>query len=223
VLSAGVARGQVTILSRPLVIAANNEEAEVNVGTQRPFIQVQRTTDGGVLDQIVQYKDVGTSLRILPTISRDGDVMLRVTQEVNSATGETGIRDAPVISTRSIQTQLLVRDGETVVLGGLVDTQRDRASGGIPILSSIPLVGVLFGRRVRRSTDSELFVFLTPRVIYAEGDLENATGDVRGNSRYIRRATKGVNPYVLPRPAKGGGATVPEGVQEEAQEVQPDP
>jgi general secretion pathway protein D len=152
---------------------------------------------------------------VLPTISPEGDVMLRVTQEVNSATGETGVKEAPVISTRSIQTQLLVRDGETVVLGGLVDTQRDRARGGVPFLSSVPLLGGLFGRRSRRSLDSELFVFLTPRVIYTEDDLGAATQDVRDNSRFIRGATKRVTPHVLPRPKPAAATSTPE--EEEAQ------
>ena len=87
ILSAGESRSNVIILDRPLLLAANNQEAEIVVGEQRPFTQVQRSTDGGVLDEVVQYKDVGTSLRVLPTISADGFVQLEVTQEVNSASG----------------------------------------------------------------------------------------------------------------------------------------
>jgi general secretion pathway protein D len=197
VLTAGQSRSSVIILDRPLLLAANNEEAEIVVGEQRPFVQVQRSTDGGVLDAVVQYKDVGTVLRVLPTISADGYVQLRVVQEVNSAAGSAPGLNAPVISTRAISTQLGVRDGHTVVLGGLSGRQRDRVRGGIPFLSDIPLIGGVFGRRERADNDFELFIFITPHVIYTDDDLEDATGDVRGRPS-VRRATRGMRPFVTP-------------------------
>lgn len=170
-LRAASSRGDVSILSRPVVIASNNQEAEILVGSQRPFVQVSRSlpTDAASRDQIVQYKDVGTRLRVLPTISADGYVALHVTQEVNNATNETAF-NAPVISTRSVQTELLIKDGQTIVLGGLLDRQRDRSRSGVPVLSRIPLIGGLFGQATRRTTDTELFVFLTPRVIRTDED-----------------------------------------------------
>jgi len=179
-LSAAAARGDVTILSRPVILAANNEWAEIVVGSQRPFVQVSRSlpTDAPVRDQVVQYKDVGTSLRVRPTISQDGYVSLEVTQEVNAATTETAF-DAPVISTRSVQTELLIKDGQTIVMGGLLDRQRDESSGGVPILSDIPILGGLFGRQSRRTIETELFVFITPRTIKTDADAEAATTPLR--------------------------------------------
>lgn len=173
VLRAASERGNATILSRPVLLAANNEPAEINVGSQRPFVALSRVlpTDAASRDQVVDYKPVGTRLRVVPTISADGYVMLDVTQEINAATSEQAF-DAPVISTRSVDTRLLVRDGQTIVLGGLTDHQREHSQGGIPILSSIPWIGGLFGRVKHTSNDTELFVFLTPRVIRTdeEGD-----------------------------------------------------
>lgn len=199
-LTAGQSRSSVIILDRPLLLAANNEEAEIVVGEQRPFVQVNRSTDGGVLDAVVQYKDVGTVLRVLPTISSDGYVQLRVVQEVNSAAGSAPGLNAPVISTRAISTQLLVRDGHTVVLGGLSGRQRDRVRGGIPFLSDLPLIGGIFGRRGREDNDFELFIFITPHVVYSDDDLLDATGNVRGRPT-MRRATRGMQPFVAPPPA----------------------
>ena len=186
-LRAAAARGDVSILSRPVVIAANNEEAELNVGSQRPFVQVARVlpTDNTARDQVVQYKDVGTKLTVRPTISPDGYVMLQVTQEVNQATNEasglSGV-DAPIISTRSVQTQLLIKDRQTVILGGLSDHQRDRSQGGIPVLSSIPWLGGLFGRVNRRTTETELYLFITPHVIRDDAEAEEATKPLREKS-----------------------------------------
>ncbi len=179
-LQAGASRGDVKILSRPVLLAANNQEARFLVGSQRPFVQVSRSlpTDNAARDQIVQYKDVGTRLLIRPTISADGYVTLEVTQEVSSATNETAF-DAPVISTREASTQALVRDGQTIVLGGLVDRQREATGGGVPVLSDLPLLGGLFGRRAGRVTETELFLFLTPRVLRDDGEVDAATEAAR--------------------------------------------
>jgi general secretion pathway protein D len=170
-----------------VLLAANNEAAEILVGSQRPFIQVQRAlpTDAPLRDQVVQFKDVGTRLNVRPTISDDGYVTLRVAQEVNAATAEVAF-DAPVISTRTIQTQLLVRDGHTAVLGGLADRQRDETRAGVPFLSSLPIIGGLFGRQVTRTTETELFVFLTPRVIRTDEELDDASARVGDRTKKLR-------------------------------------
>lgn len=175
-LQAAASRDDVTILSRPSVLAVNNQEAQINVGSQRPFVQLSRTlpTDNGVQDQVVQYQDVGTKLDIKPTISADGYVMLQVTQEVNQATGEVSF-NAPVISTRSVQTQLLLKDGQTVVIGGLRDHQREVSSEGIPFLSSLPVIGGLFGHASWTTTETELVLFITPRILKDDADAQTVT------------------------------------------------
>jgi general secretion pathway protein D len=186
-LRAAAERGDVTILSRPVVLAANNEEAEINVGSQRPFIQVARVlpTDNTARDQVVQYRDVGTRLRVVPTISADGYVMLQVTQEVNAATAEQAF-GAPVISTRSVETRLLIKDGQTIVIGGLTDRQKEHRQGGIPVLSDIPWLGGLFGRLSRRVTETELLLFITPRVIRGDEDAERLTAPLRKKAGEMR-------------------------------------
>ncbi|MCL4213525.1 MAG: hypothetical protein KJZ74_06390 [Gemmatimonadales bacterium] len=184
-LAAG--RGSVRILTRPVVLATNNQSAEIVVGSQRPFVQVQRAlpTDGATRDQIVQYKDVGTKLTVRPTISLDGSVQLEVAQEVSTATAEQAF-NAPVIATRSVRTQLLARDGQTVALGGLTERQRESRQGGLPVLSSIPLLGGLFGRASRQTIESELFVFLTPRVIRTDDDARQMSDSLHREARVPR-------------------------------------
>ncbi len=186
-IRAAAGRGDVKIVSRPVILAANDEPAEVVVGSQRPFVQVARTlpTENGVQDQVVQYKDVGTKLNVRPNISVDGTVQLSVTQEVSSATTETAF-NAPVISTRSVKTDLLVHDGQTIVLGGLTDSQHDVQTSGIPILSRIPFIGGLFGSQSRTSAETELFIFLTPHVIRNDDDAKRLTDPLH------ERAKRGV-------------------------------
>jgi general secretion pathway protein D len=172
--------GEVRIVSRPIVLTENNHSASIVVGSQRPFVQLARAlpTDTPLRDQVIQYKEVGTKLTVRPTISSDGSVQLEVFQEVSSATGETQF-SAPVISQRSVQTQLLVRDGQTVVLGGLTDRQKDVSRGGVPLLSAIPIIGGLFGHASRSTVETELFVFLTPHVIRNEADAERFSKPLR--------------------------------------------
>lgn len=175
-LRAATARGTARIVSRPVVIATNNEEASILVGSQRPFVQVQRSlpTEAPSRDQVVQYKDVGTRLIVKPTISEDKYVMLDVLQEVNQATTESQF-DAPVISTRNVKTRLLIRDGQTIVLGGLTDRQRDHSQSGIPWLSSIPWIGGLFGRVTDVVNETELLLFIRPQVLRTDADADSAT------------------------------------------------
>lgn len=175
-IRAAESRGDVEIISRPVLLASNNTEARLLVGSQRPFVQVSRSlpTDAPTRDQVVQYRDVGTRLVVKSTINHDGYVSLQIQQEVNAATSETQF-DAPIISTREAVTRVLVRDSQTVVLGGLRDQQRDVSSGGVPVLSRIPLLGGLFGSHARRSNATELYLFITPRILRTDADADSVT------------------------------------------------
>src|SRR5574341_21416 len=169
-------KGDVEIVSRPVLLASNNTEARFLVGSQRPFVQVSRSlpTETPTRDQVIQYRDVGTRLTVRPTINQDGYVSLLIQQEINQATSEVAF-DAPVISTREAATQVLVRDGQTIMLGGLRDQQKDVTQGGVPILSGIPLIGGLFGSASRRNNETELYLFLTPRILRTDADADSVT------------------------------------------------
>jgi type II secretory pathway component GspD/PulD (secretin) len=185
-------RGNVRILSRPLVMAQNNQEAKILVGSQRPFVQVFRSlpTDAAVRDQVVQYRDVGTSLSILPTVNPDGYINLDVMQEVSNATSELQF-GAPVISTREASTRLFVKNGQTAVLGGLFDRQQDKTRSGIPLLSSIPLLGALFGTTTTITTTSELFLFLTPHLVQTDEDMDRIRDELERKSEFLKNTRPG--------------------------------
>lgn len=226
VLRALAASGEVSILSRPVILAQNNEQARILVGDERPFIQISRAlpTDGAVRDQVVQYRDVGTQLTIRPTINPDGYVTLSVLQEVNTATAESQF-GAPIISTREAETRLLVKDGNTVVIGGLIDQQRTSANSGIPFLRDIPVLGNLFRSTQRRNTTTELFLFLIPHVLRTDEDVEDATARVRERAPRLDRvlpdsipllwepadsaAARPARPAPAPRPPTPGPSAPP--------------
>jgi general secretion pathway protein D len=186
-LSALSTRGNVRIVSRPVILAQNNQEARILVGSERPFIQVSRSlpTDAAVRDQVIQYRDVGTKLTITPTINDDGYVNLQVLQEVSTATAETQF-GAPIISTREASTYLFVKNGRTAVLGGLIDRQQERSKSGIPILMEIPILGGLFGTTRKTNSNSELFLFLTPHIIATDDDSERARKGIEKESPLLK-------------------------------------
>jgi general secretion pathway protein D len=124
-------------------------------------------------------------------------VNLQVTQEVSNATSETQF-GAPIISTREASTHVFVRDGQTGVIGGLIDREQDHSRSGIPILSRIPYIGALFGTTKITTLNSELFLFLTPHIVASDEDEDRARAAVEARTREIDEAKKD-NPAVLPR------------------------
>ena len=167
------------IISRPVLLASNNTEATFLVGSQRPFVQVSRSLPdrraepgpGGAVPGCGDQAH-GAARRSI----RTGTSLSAIQQEINSATSEVQF-DAPVISTREARTQVLVRDGQTIVIGGLRDDQRDRTQSGVPILSGIPIIGGLFGSASRRHSETELFIFITPRIIRTDEDADQITDE----------------------------------------------
>jgi general secretion pathway protein D len=197
-LSALALNGNVRILSRPIIQAQNNQDAQITVGEQRPFIQASQTlpNDNGVRNEVVQYREVATSLTITPTINPDGYVNLAVTQEVNTATNEVQF-GAPVITTRSAVTQLLAKDGQTIVIGGLIGNQEDRTRSGIPYLRDIPVLGFLFGSTRVDRVQSELFLFLTPHIVTSDADADRVREEIELNAKLLE-AVKPIRPLVRP-------------------------
>jgi general secretion pathway protein D len=191
-------RGDVRVLSLPVIIAQNNRQAVLNVGSSRPFVQVSQTVPNDPTGRVqtVQYIDVATTLTITPTINPDGYVNLQVSQTDNSATNEVQF-DAPVINKREATTQIFIRDGQTTVIGGLADNTRSSDVSGIPFLSRIPLIGpFLFGRVTKNETTNELFLFLTPHIISSDGDVDKLRDAVKEGSDLLKQID--VGPRIIP-------------------------
>jgi len=197
-ISALEERGNVRVLSLPVIIAQNNRQATLNVGSSRPFVQLSQSipNDPTATVQTVQYIDVGTVLTITPTINPDGYVNLQVQQTDNSASNQVQF-NAPIINKREATTQVFVRDGQTTVIGGLADNQHSRDVSGIPGLSRIPLIGpLLFGSTTRNDETSELFLFLTPHIISSDEDIDRLNNAVRNGSELLKDVN--IGPRIVP-------------------------
>ena len=216
-LRAIAADARVNVLATPSVLARNNEEARILVGSQVPFTQIARSgLSGEVLDRVIQFRDVGTELAIVPTINQDGYVTLSVLQQVSTLTNQT-LFGAPIITVREAQTSAVVRDRQTVVIGGLIGSEESRFRRGIPILKDIPLLGYLFRDTETRGRKTELVIFLTPYLVQSDADIERLRerSIERTNSRrQIRReldrsrldSVRVVPPAPVPAPPAPRGA-----------------
>jgi general secretion pathway protein D len=175
VLQALAARTNVRVLSEPRVLALNNEKARILVGSEVPFNSATLTSAAALVDQVVQYQDVGTQLTVLPTVNNDGYVTLRLLQEVSalSSTTVAAAQNSPIITTREAETSALVKTGQSIVIGGLISETRSNIESGIPILKDIPLLGALFKTKTTDHERDELAIFLTPYVVTTDEEADS--------------------------------------------------
>ncbi len=172
------------ILSTPNILTLDNEEAKIIVGQNVPFITGSYTTTGTTGSttnpfQTIERKDVGLTLKVKPTVAEGGSVKLQIFQEVSSVTSDArtfGSADV-ITNKRSIESTVLVDDGQIIVLGGLVQDNAQRNRSAIPLLGSIPVLGNLFRSETRNRTKTNLMVFLRPYVLRDDAAGAQITGD----------------------------------------------
>ncbi len=164
-----------SILSSPQVLVLNNETATVNVGEQVPIVtsETSDVSNGSTSNRTVQYKDTGVILKVTPRINDDGVILLDIDQQVSSVKDQTtaGI-DSPTISTKQIKTKLAVKDGQSILMGGLIDRNDTVNDSGIPVLKDIPGLGWLFKSHSVTYNKKELMIMVTPYVISSEDVLD---------------------------------------------------
>ena len=161
--------GKLEVLSRPSILARNNQLATISVGKRVPLPGPSTQGVTGLVTTSVLYEDVGIELNVTPFITSDGLVEMIVQPGISTLTAETvAISDtysAPVIAQRYAQTVVVTPSGQTVVIGGLMETQKTEREKKIPLLGDIPYVGNLFKRKIKDSIKTELVIFLTPYVV----------------------------------------------------------
>lgn len=153
-------------LSAPRLVATDGTEAEIIIGDQLGFYVV--TTVENTVMQSVEFIDTGTLLRLTPRITSDGHVRVEVHPELSDGAVENGL---PSKKTAEVTTDVLLRDGQTLFIGGLIRERDEFTRSGIPLLCRIPIVGALFGRTVRSVQRSELIATVTLRILEPDAQL----------------------------------------------------
>ena len=162
-LSASVAAGQVRIVSRPKVVTANKRTALIESGVEIPY---QQATKSGATS--IAFKDAVLQLQVTPRITPNARIVMDL--EVKQDTVGRSFHGVPSINTTRIESQVLVRDGQTVVLGGILQTDKHHTVARAPLLSRLPLLGRAFRRTTERDDKQELFIFITPLIVADEAD-----------------------------------------------------
>jgi general secretion pathway protein D len=193
------------IVSTPSAVTMDNQQATLKVVDEVPFVTGQYTTASTVSNgtvtpfQTVQQQEVGTILKVTPTISAEGNaIMLKLSVENSSvlATSLSAASANPTTAKRSISTNVLIENGGIVVLGGLIDNEQDRTHESVPFLGSIPLIGLLFKNRGDSSKRDNLMIFIKPTILGDQAEAARQTGETY---KYMMGQEDSIPPEQFPR------------------------
>ncbi len=212
--------GKTEVLSRPSILARNNQAATISLGQQVPLITNTRFDNFGNQINTVSYQNVGVNLSVTPFISSDGNVEMTVTPEISSLadrsqwvaiSGGTNAVSAPVINSRVATTTVVVPNGQTVVIGGLMENTQTDSESKVPGLGDIPLLGNLFKRKVKENVKRELMIFLTPTIVQAPAQLAGVTQDEKLNKKIAPKAfpQEDLDRFLESLPVKGAQPAAP--------------
>lgn len=174
-LEAIAANNEVRLLARPTLTVTNNQEGQIQIGSDVPIDAGSTIGVGGTQSFNIQYRETGIVLTLTPQINADGVVNLTIEQELSSVDNSaSGVANNPVFNSQNISTSVVVRDGDSVVLGGLIQTDNQNLNTGVPGLNRVPLLGGLFSYRQDLNERRELFIVLRPEVVNLND--QNAVG-----------------------------------------------
>lgn len=168
--------GDANLLSSPRITAINNQEAKILVGTSQPYATntVTQGTSTTTTAAALNFIDVGVKLYVTPTINKDGFVMMKIKPEVSSTTTNYTYGDpattVPIVSTTQAETSVMVRDGTTIIIAGLIKDERTNSVDKVPILGDIPMIGHIFRKTSNEVQKQEIVVFLTPHILSGGDD-----------------------------------------------------
>jgi general secretion pathway protein D len=167
----------VNILSTPNLLTTDNEEAEIIIGEERPFLRSEQDTpSGGVVStsRTFEFRDTGITLRITPQISQGRTVRLQLFLEVTRFISESEV-GAVTTTKRTASTTLIVDDSQTIIIGGLIQDDINDAKTQVPCLGNIPVLGWAFKQTASRKGKTNLLIFITPHIVTSPEDVERVT------------------------------------------------
>ena len=201
--------GKLEVLSRPSILARNNQRATINLGQSVPLVTNTRFDTFGNQINTVSYQSVGVNLSVTPFITADGLVEMIVQPEISGLADRSewvpisAGAQAPVINTRSADTVVVVPDRQTVIIGGLMQNQKNESVTKIPLLGDIPLLGALFRHTVKNNAKTELIIFLTPTIVAEPRQLASLTATERAASPAVQAMGEDLTQFLESLPVKG--------------------
>ena len=193
ILNANKANDNFLVLSAPQILTLNNQEAEIDVGQDVPVQTSQSnltTGSGGIVNQF-DYRPTGVKLKVTPQINSDQEITLKLDQEIKEVSGSTaGAIALPQFTKRKIKTTIKVHNEQTIVIGGLIATNRSKQIVKVPILGDIPLLGYLFKRSTTQTMRTNLLVFITPHILTDRVLADKFTKELQENQAKQFKKTK---------------------------------
>lgn len=166
------------ILSTPRIFTSNNTQAQINISQSIPYVVSSRTDNNGNLLYNYDFQDVGIVLTVTPRITANGYVTMDINQTANDLQGYTSF-NAPIVNQREADTVVSVKNGETIILGGIIRNSVTATTNKIPILGDIPILGQLFKSSSKESHRTELLVLLTPRIVRDDMEARDITDQTK--------------------------------------------
>jgi type IV pilus assembly protein PilQ len=163
VLQALESEGVIKVISSPKVVTQNNKKAKVLSGTKIPYPAQQAGTNSGAIT--VSFADANLSLEVTPQITNDGTILMDIHVEKSDADFSNEVAGTPTITQKMVETQVLVKDGGTAIMGGVYKNTNSTSSTGVPFLAKLPIIGFLFRNKTDSDANDELLVFITPRIL----------------------------------------------------------
>jgi general secretion pathway protein D len=197
-INAAASDSRLKVVSSPTILASNNKEAKIQVGASQPILTNTYTTGitagttTGVVEGTIEYKDIGIIVTVTPRISDGGLVTMEISIE-NSTYGTVSLGslpNVPVFNKRTAKTILSVMEGQTIVIGGLIEDTKNVTKTGIPLLSKIPFLGAVFGYQTYEKKKTELLVLMTPHVISDVQQSNRITKEVEEKIKGLRKELK---------------------------------
>ena len=171
------------ILSNPKLLVTNNEEARIHIGDTVPYIisTTSGTGDNAITSEDVRFVDVGLKLLVTPTINDDGFVSMRLRPEISTVVAKITSKGGgiPQVNKTEVETSVMVKDGNTIILGGLKKDDRSSTRKGLPFLMDIPIIGNIFGAKSDSITSSEIIIFITPHIVSGDQDYAQSRGSIK--------------------------------------------
>ncbi len=192
-LQGSAMQGRTRVISAPTLIATDNVPADIVVGQTIPTLSSQAVAGGAFAEgsslftNTINNVQTGVSLSVTARVNKSGIVTLKISQEVSSPTGVSGPIQSPTIDRRNVSTQVTVKDGDTIAIGGIIQHTNRFNANRVPVLGKIPVLGRAFGSTQESTVKTELIVLLEPRVIYDQNQVASATEELRGRMRLLRR------------------------------------
>jgi len=192
-ISAAATRGRLKVISSPHILASNNKEAKIQVGSSQPILTSTYTTTAtaatNVVEGTIEYKDIGIILTVTPRISDGGLVAMEISIEDSTVDSTTlgNLTSVPVFGKRTAKTVLSISEGQTIVIGGMIQDSKNVTKSGIPFLSRIPLLGALFGTHSYTLGKTELILLMTPHIISDQIQSDTVTREFREKVEGLRK------------------------------------